>query len=79
MSNEGYWMIHEMGEEYRRKYIVTIKGRHNLYDSKLAYAFIDQRLKRSVNYLSLSCWLLIQALDVVQKRGRLIVGGKVSE
>lgn len=76
MSNEDYWMIHEMGEEHRRKYIVTIQSRHNLYDSKLAYAFIEQRLKRNVNYLSLYCWLFIQALDVKQKRGRLIVGGK---
>lgn len=76
MSNEEYWIIHVMGEECRRKYIVTLQGRYNLYSSKLRSAFIEQRLRGNINYHSLSCWLLIQALDKKQKRGRLIVGGK---
>lgn len=79
MSNEKYWIIHEIGEEHRRKYIVTIQGRYNLYISQLRSAFIERRLKHNINYLSLSCWLLIQALDVDQKRGRLIVGGQTNE
>ena len=39
MSNEGYWILHEMGEKYRRKFIFLTRGIHHLYCSELRSKF----------------------------------------
>lgn len=79
MSNEGYWMLHEMGEEYRRKYIFLTRGRHHLYCSELRSKFAEWNSRPNKTYLGLPCYIFVEILNESQRRGRLIVGGKVSE
>lgn len=76
MSNEGYWILHEMGEEYGRKYIFLIQGRHHLYCSELRSKFAEWNSRRNKPYLGLPCYIFMEILDMKQKQGRLIVGGK---
>lgn len=76
MSNEGYWMLHEMGEKYRRKYIFLTRSRHHLYCSELRSKFAEWNSRRNKPYLGLPCYIFMEILDKNQRRGRLIVGGK---
>lgn len=69
-------MLHEMGEEYRRKYIFLTQGRHHLYCSELRSKFAEWNSRRNKTYLGLPCYIFMEILDKNQKRGRLIVGGK---
>lgn len=65
MSNEEYWMAHEFGEKCRREYILLLLPTRNPPNDSLCF--------RWPNLISMD------VLDEKQKRGRLIVGGKVSE
>lgn len=76
MSNEGYWMLHEMGEEYRRKYIFLIRGLNHLYCSELRSKNAEWNSRHNKPYLGLPCYIFMEILDKNQKHGRLIVGGK---
>lgn len=79
MSNEAYWILHEMGEEYRRKYIFLTRGRHHLYCLELRSKFAEWNSRPNKTYLGLPCYIFMEILNESQRRGRLIVGGKVSE
>ena len=79
MSNEEYWILHEMGEEYRRKYIFLTRSRCYGYGSKLRSKFAEWNSRRNKTYLGLPCYILMEILDRNQKCGRLIVGGQTNE
>lgn len=65
MSNEEYWTIHERGEEFRRKRILFVYPTRKPPHDSLCFGWPDL--------------MLMEALNEKQKRGRLIVGGKVNE
>lgn len=74
MSNEEYWMIHEMGE--------AILGSDDHFCSYMGYKrdkLLKDQLVVSKRLMTMAYILLMDVLDEKQKRGRLIVGGKVSE
>lgn len=58
MSNEEYWMIHERGEEFRRKRILFLFPTRKPPHDSLCFGWPDL--------------ILMEALDEKQKRGRLI-------
>lgn len=74
MSNEEYWMIHEMGE--------AILGSDDHFCGNMRYEkdkLLKDQLVVSKRLMALAYISLMDVLDDKQKRGRLIIGGKVSE
>lgn len=74
MSNEEYWMVHEMGE--------AILGSDYHFCGNMRYEkdkVLKNQLAVSRNLMVMAYISLMDVLDEKQKRGRLIVGGKVSE
>lgn len=58
MSNEEYWIVHERGEEFRRKRILFVFPTRKPPHDSLCFGWPDL--------------ILMEALDEKQKRGRLI-------
>lgn len=76
MSNEGYWINHEIGEFYYKKYLNLVKA---LNDEHSDIKEANRRIRNFIHLCgSFYLWVL-DASDAKQKQGRLIVGGKVSE
>lgn len=61
MSNEDYWLAHELGEMCRRKCLLFL------------YPNPNPPHKNIVGWLNI---IAMDRLDEKQKQGRLIVGGK---
>lgn len=74
MSNEEYWMIHEMGETVLGSDEHLCRNMRYEKDKVLKYQLAVSRHLITRAYIS-----LMDILDEKQKRGRLIVGGRVSE
>lgn len=76
MSNEDYWINHEIGKLYYRKYLNLVKAlNHEHSDVKV----INRRIRNRIHLCgSFYLWIL-DTSDEKQKQGRLIVGGKVNE
>lgn len=76
MSNEDYWINHEIGELYYRKYLNLVKA---LNDERSDIKVINRRIRNHIHLCgSFYLWIL-DASDEKQKQGRLIVGGKKNE
>ena len=74
MSNEEYWIVHEMGE--------AILGSDDHFCGNMRYEkdkVLKNQLAVSKNLMVMAYISLMDVLDEKQKRGRLIVGGKVNE
>lgn len=65
MSNEEYWIVHERGEEFRRKRILFVYPTRKLLHDSLCFGWPDV--------------MLIEALDEKQKLGRLIPTSNASQ
>ena len=76
MSNEDYWINHEIGELYCRKYMSIVKA---LNDGHISIKEANRRIRNFIRLCGTFYLCVLNASDMKQKQGRLIVGGKVSE
>lgn len=74
MSNEEYWLVHEMGEAILGSDEHFCGNMRYEKDKVLRNQLAVSRILMTMVYIS-----LMDVLDKKQKRGRLIVGGRVDE
>lgn len=73
MSNEDYWINHEIGEWYCRKYLNLVKA---LNDERSDIKVINRRIRNHIRLCGSFYLRILDASDEKQKQGRLIVGGR---
>lgn len=74
MSNEEYWTTHERGE--------AILGSDEHFCGNMRYEkdkVLRNQLAVSRNLMTMVYISLMDVLDKKQKRGRLIIGGRIDE
>ena len=76
MSNEDYWINHEIGELYCRKYKSIVKP---LNDGHISIKEANRRIRNFIRLCGTFYLCVLNASDMKQKQGRLIVGGQTNE